>query len=138
MLNVDEDAFFCRCYPLVPGPCVVPGASVCVPYVIVLVLNQVLNTDAEGRLTLADALVFAEKLGVDAIIDSATLTGACLVSRRSHHSHHPHQRQRDRPSTEGIQRRDAAVGMGDLGANFHDSFGSNIFSVGTTVPNFLP
>lgn len=41
---------------------------------------QVINTDAEGRLTLADALVFAEKLGVDAIIDSATLTGACLVS----------------------------------------------------------
>lgn len=39
-----------------------------------------INTDAEGRLTLADALVFAEKLGVDAIIDSATLTGACLVS----------------------------------------------------------
>lgn len=38
-----------------------------------------INTDAEGRLTLADALVFAEKLGVDAIIDSATLTGACLV-----------------------------------------------------------
>lgn len=40
---------------------------------------QVINTDAEGRLTLADALVFAEGLGVDAIIDSATLTGACLV-----------------------------------------------------------
>lgn len=43
---------------------------------------KVLNTDAEGRLTLADALVFAEGLGVDAIIDSATLTGACLVSKR--------------------------------------------------------
>ncbi|CAM9241779.1 unnamed protein product, partial [Ectocarpus fasciculatus] len=46
---------------------------------------EVINTDAEGRLTLADALVFAEKLGVDAIIDSATLTGACLVSPRSHY-----------------------------------------------------
>lgn len=41
---------------------------------------EVLNTDAEGRLTLADALVFAEGLGVDAIIDSATLTGACLIA----------------------------------------------------------
>ncbi|KAG5191723.1 leucyl aminopeptidase [Tribonema minus] len=41
---------------------------------------EVLNTDAEGRLTLADALVFAEKLGVDAIVDSATLTGACIVA----------------------------------------------------------
>ncbi|MEM9907280.1 MAG: leucyl aminopeptidase [Cyanobacteria bacterium P01_D01_bin.44] len=41
---------------------------------------EVNNTDAEGRLTLADALVFAEKLGVDAIVDLATLTGACIVA----------------------------------------------------------
>lgn len=41
---------------------------------------EVNNTDAEGRLTLADALVFAEKLGVDALVDLATLTGACIVA----------------------------------------------------------
>lgn len=41
---------------------------------------EVNNTDAEGRLTLADALVFAEKLGVDAMVDLATLTGACVVA----------------------------------------------------------
>ena len=41
---------------------------------------EVNNTDAEGRLTLADALVFAENLGVDAIVDLATLTGACIVA----------------------------------------------------------
>ncbi len=41
---------------------------------------EVDNTDAEGRLTLADALVFAEKLEVDAIVDLATLTGACVVA----------------------------------------------------------
>jgi leucyl aminopeptidase len=41
---------------------------------------EINNTDAEGRLTLADALVFAEKLEVDAIIDLATLTGACIVA----------------------------------------------------------
>jgi len=41
---------------------------------------EVNNTDAEGRLTLADALVFTEKLKVDAIIDLATLTGACVVA----------------------------------------------------------
>ncbi|CAM9931464.1 unnamed protein product, partial [Hapterophycus canaliculatus] len=41
---------------------------------------EVINTDAEGRLTLADALVFAEKLEVDAIVDSATLTGAIMVA----------------------------------------------------------
>lgn len=38
------------------------------------------NTDAEGRLTLADALAYAEELGVDEIIDIATLTGACVVA----------------------------------------------------------
>lgn len=38
------------------------------------------NTDAEGRVTLADALAYAEDLGVDEIIDIATLTGACMVA----------------------------------------------------------
>ncbi len=38
------------------------------------------NTDAEGRLILADALEFAEKLNPDKILDFATLTGACLVA----------------------------------------------------------
>ncbi len=41
---------------------------------------EVNNTDAEGRLTLADALVYADKLGVDSILDLATLTGACVVA----------------------------------------------------------
>ena len=39
---------------------------------------EVLNTDAEGRLVMADALVLAAEAGADAIIDIATLTGACL------------------------------------------------------------
>jgi len=39
---------------------------------------EVLNTDAEGRLVMADALVLAVEEGVDAIVDIATLTGACL------------------------------------------------------------
>lgn len=38
------------------------------------------NTDAEGRLTLADALCYASELKPDAIIDIATLTGACVVA----------------------------------------------------------
>jgi leucyl aminopeptidase len=41
---------------------------------------EVNNTDAEGRLTLADALVYTDKLGLDAIVDLATLTGACIVA----------------------------------------------------------
>ncbi len=41
---------------------------------------EVLNTDAEGRLVLADALVHAVEDAPDAIVDVATLTGACMVA----------------------------------------------------------
>lgn len=42
---------------------------------------EVLNTDAEGRLTLADALVYADKeLNCERIIELSTLTGACMIS----------------------------------------------------------
>lgn len=41
---------------------------------------EVLNTDAEGRITLADALSYAVEQEPDAIIDVATLTGACVVA----------------------------------------------------------
>ena len=41
---------------------------------------EIINTDAEGRLVLADALAFARKLEPDLIVDHATLTGACLVA----------------------------------------------------------
>ncbi|MDG2845113.1 leucyl aminopeptidase, partial [Vibrio parahaemolyticus] len=37
------------------------------------------NTDAEGRLTLADALVYACNQGAEKIVDLATLTGACII-----------------------------------------------------------
>jgi leucyl aminopeptidase len=39
---------------------------------------EVLNTDAEGRLVMADGLCLAVEDGVDAVVDVATLTGACL------------------------------------------------------------
>lgn len=45
---------------------------------------EINNTDAEGRLTLADALVFAAKLEPDLVIDFATLTGACAVALGPH------------------------------------------------------
>lgn len=41
---------------------------------------EVLNTDAEGRLILCDALTFAERFKPRAVIDIATLTGACVVA----------------------------------------------------------
>ena len=41
---------------------------------------EVMNTDAEGRLVLADGLCFARQLGATHLIDAATLTGACVVA----------------------------------------------------------
>ncbi len=41
---------------------------------------EILNTDAEGRLVLCDALTYAERLKPAAVIDIATLTGACIVA----------------------------------------------------------
>ena len=41
---------------------------------------EVLNTDAEGRLVLADALTYAERFKPKTVIDIATLTGACIVA----------------------------------------------------------
>jgi leucyl aminopeptidase len=41
---------------------------------------EIINTDAEGRLVLADALTYAARLKPDVIIDAATLTGAALVA----------------------------------------------------------
>ena len=61
-----------------------PSGSSYKPGDIVTAMNgktiEVDNTDAEGRLTLADALCYACKLGVDEVIDIATLTGACMVA----------------------------------------------------------
>jgi leucyl aminopeptidase len=47
---------------------------------------EVANTDAEGRLLLADCLHYATGLGVDACVDVATLTGACTVALGHHFS----------------------------------------------------
>jgi leucyl aminopeptidase len=47
---------------------------------------EILNTDAEGRLVLCDALTYAERYKPKAVIDVATLTGACIVALGSHAS----------------------------------------------------
>ncbi|GAB6067566.1 leucyl aminopeptidase [Methylothermus subterraneus] len=45
---------------------------------------EILNTDAEGRLILADALTYTQRFNPKAVIDVATLTGACLVALGRH------------------------------------------------------
>jgi len=61
-----------------------PGGGAIKPGDVLKMLNgkmvEVLNTDAEGRLILADALVYASKDKPDHLIDVATLTGACVVA----------------------------------------------------------
>jgi leucyl aminopeptidase len=61
-----------------------PGGRATKPGDVLTIRNgntiEVLNTDAEGRLVLADGLSLAAELEPDAIIDLATLTGACVVA----------------------------------------------------------
>lgn len=61
-----------------------PSGSAYRPGDVVRAMNgtsiEVLNTDAEGRVTMADSLSYASKLEPNAIIDLATLTGACVVA----------------------------------------------------------
>jgi leucyl aminopeptidase len=69
---------------LVPATENMPSGSAMVPGDILRFLNgktaEIDNTDAEGRLILADALAYAERYSPQAVIDLATLTGACVVA----------------------------------------------------------
>jgi leucyl aminopeptidase len=47
---------------------------------------EILNTDAEGRLILCDALTYAERFNPELVIDLATLTGACVIALGKHAS----------------------------------------------------
>ncbi|HSR32848.1 MAG TPA: leucyl aminopeptidase [Anaerolineae bacterium] len=69
---------------LVPATENMPGGSAYKPGDVLEAMNgktiEVLNTDAEGRLILADALAYANRFEPKAVIDLATLTGACVVA----------------------------------------------------------
>ncbi len=68
---------FAACENMPSGHAIRPGD-------IIKTLNgttvEIANTDAEGRVTLADSLAYAAKFSPDVLIDFATLTGACLVA----------------------------------------------------------
>lgn len=69
---------------LAPATENMPSGSATKPGDVVRAMNgktiEVINTDAEGRLILADALCYANQLGLSPLIDVATLTGACVVA----------------------------------------------------------
>ena len=76
---------FSDVYGVLPACENMPSGKAIKPGDILTALNgktiEVLNTDAEGRLALADGLVYAETiLKADYIVDMATLTGACMVA----------------------------------------------------------
>ena len=61
-----------------------PGGQATKPGDVVTTLSgqtvEILNTDAEGRLILCDAITYASRLEPEAIVDVATLTGACVIA----------------------------------------------------------
>ena len=69
---------------LIPTTENMPGGSAIKPGDIVTSLSgqtiEILNTDAEGRLILCDALTYAERFEPAAVVDIATLTGACIIA----------------------------------------------------------
>ena len=75
---------------LIPSTENLPSGTAQRPGDIVRAMNgktiEVLNTDAEGRMIMADALVYAKKYNPDAVIDFATLTGAIVVAIGEHAS----------------------------------------------------
>jgi leucyl aminopeptidase len=75
--GVEVHVIVAACENMINGAAVHPGDILTASNGKTIEIN---NTDAEGRLTLADALVYACKLEPDAVVDLATLTGACLIA----------------------------------------------------------
>ncbi len=75
---------------VIPATENMPGGSATKPGDIVTSLSgqtvEILNTDAEGRLILCDALTYTERFNPSVVIDMATLTGACVIALGSHAS----------------------------------------------------
>jgi leucyl aminopeptidase len=75
--GVEVHVIVASCENMISGNAIHPGDILTASNGTTIEIN---NTDAEGRLTLADALVYASKLEPDAIVDLATLTGACVIA----------------------------------------------------------
>ncbi len=79
-----------RVFGIVPAVENMPGGGAIRPGDVLTAADgktvEVLNTDAEGRLILADAMVVARRRGVTHLVDIATLTGACVVALGHHAS----------------------------------------------------
>ncbi len=90
MRAVAELALPINVVAIVPATENMPGGRATKPGDIVTSLSgqtiEILNTDAEGRLILCDALTYGKKYNPAVVIDIATLTGACVIALGSHAS----------------------------------------------------
>nr|YP_009530932.1 leucyl aminopeptidase [Paulinella micropora]AXY63621.1 leucyl aminopeptidase [Paulinella micropora] len=75
--DVEVHMIIAACENMISGSAIHPGDILVASNGKTIEVN---NTDAEGRLTLADALVYACCLKPDAVVDIATLTGACVIA----------------------------------------------------------
>jgi leucyl aminopeptidase len=78
----------CRVIGVIPTTENMPGGRATRPGDVIVGASgksvEVINTDAEGRLILGDALWYAQRLGATHLVDIATLTGACMVALGRH------------------------------------------------------
>ncbi len=81
---VAEMKLACNVVGLIPATENMPGGAATRPGDVVTSMSgrtvEILNTDAEGRLILCDALTYAERFKPQAVVDIATLTGACVIA----------------------------------------------------------
>ncbi len=88
MVSVNELKLPINVVAIVPSVENMPDGAASKPGDIVTSMSgqtiEILNTDAEGRLILCDALTYSEKFKPKAVIDVATLTGACVIALGAH------------------------------------------------------
>jgi leucyl aminopeptidase len=91
---------------------------------------EILNTDAEGRLILCDAITFSRRFKPAAVIDVATLTGACIVALGNHFSGlmSNHEPLADELAAAGIRADDRAWRM-PVGEEYVDQLKSNFADI---------
>jgi leucyl aminopeptidase len=96
---------------------------------------EILNTDAEGRLILCDALSYAERFKPRAVVDIATLTGACVVALGHHRSglFTPHDELAQTLSAAGDAALDPCWRM-PLDAEYDDVLKSNFADMANVGP----
>jgi hypothetical protein len=75
--GVEVHVIVAACENMISGDAIHPGDVLTASNGKTIEVN---NTDAEGRLTLADALIYACRLEPDVVVDLATLTGACVIA----------------------------------------------------------